>query len=134
MGTYKTKDEAALAKAARNFIAATKNSVLSIEESTENAKLAKEAALKAASGMIGDQSSEEHIKTAAQALGLEKAVSKALSSKKTTSKDTVGVRHSRSGNWVRRLITLYFLIFLSDNVIFPHCILNVSPHNTGGQS
>ena len=106
MGTYKTKDEAALAnQAARNFIAATKNSFLSPEESTENAKLAKEAALKAASEMTR-QSSEEHIKTAAQALGLEKAVSKALSSKKTTSKDTVGVRHSRSGNWVRRLTTL----------------------------
>jgi hypothetical protein len=45
MGTYKTKDEATLAnKVARNFLAATRSSILSPEESKENAKLAKEAA------------------------------------------------------------------------------------------
>ena len=81
MGTYRTKAEAALAnKVARNFIAATKNSVLSIEESAEIAKLAKEAASKAVSEMMGN--SEKHTAQAG--------------------KDTVGIRQIQSGNWVRR--------------------------------
>ena len=59
-GTYKTKDEAALAnKVARNFIAATKNSVLGKEECMQNVKLAKEAASKAVSEMYSSRGSSD---------------------------------------------------------------------------
>ena len=61
MGTYRMKAEAALAnKVARNMLAATKNSVLSTEESAEIAKLAKEAASKAVSEMYSSRGSSDN--------------------------------------------------------------------------
>lgn len=81
MGTYKTKEEAVLAnQVARNCIAATKDSVLSIEESAEIAKLAKEAARKAVSEMMG--------------------VSEAAVQRRLTKASPIGVTQKPSGSWV----------------------------------
>jgi len=63
---FSSLDQATLAnKVARNMLEATRNSILSPEESLQNIKLAKEAAQKAVSAMR-KQGSEEY-KTAAQA-------------------------------------------------------------------
>lgn len=60
MGTYRLKDEATLAnKVARNFLAATRSSLLSPEESMQNAKQAKAAASKAVSEMYSSRGLSE---------------------------------------------------------------------------
>jgi len=61
MGTYRMKAEAALAnEVARNFLAVTRSSLLSPEESIQNVKLGKEAALKAVSETCTIENTQEY--------------------------------------------------------------------------